>query len=185
MRRLFFTIVVMLMVFILQAFAVSPSLAQEAEPEGLVTEFLFHLHADIGPAQAIGPRVIFPLMGGTFEGPALNGEVMNPGADWSYTTPDGLFFLDGRMTFQTDDGELIYVHLTGVRYVSPEQGERMAAGEAVDPTELYWRIVMYFETTSEDLTWMNYTIALGTGKAFGFSAEGALEWVEFDVYALR
>ncbi len=40
---------------------------------------------------------------------------------------------------------------------------RIASGEYVDPAEYYFRIVPFFETGSEQYTWLNSIVCLGFG----------------------
>lgn len=73
---------------------------------------------------------------------------MIPGvaADWLRVEPDGTAHMDVRLTARTKEGELLHVHYTGVRTGPPEVLRPLAAGEAVDPAESYFRTQVRFET---------------------------------------
>ena len=106
---------------------------------------------------AQGRRRIVPITGGTFEGPAIRGKVMNGGADWQIIRADGFTELDTRYTLETDKGQIIYVQNAGTRHAAPDVMKKPLAGELVDPTLVYFRTVPKFETPSADLQWLTRT----------------------------
>lgn len=58
-----------------------------ATPETPTLTYLYTLHASVHhalytAAVPSGSRRVFPIKGGTFSGPRLNGEVLDLGADW-------------------------------------------------------------------------------------------------------
>src|SRR5215831_15302742 len=82
-------------------------------------EVLCEVSLETAPRQAIGEtphgnRQIVPLTGGAFAVLRLQGKVL-PGADWVLERPDGVRELDARMTWQTEDGALLYVWFLGYR----------------------------------------------------------------------
>jgi len=133
------------------------------------SEFLFEIDLQVTPPQALGvtplgDRRIVTVTSGTFEGPKLKGNVVpNSGGDWLLFRSDGVVQLDVRVTLQTDDDALIYLAYRGVRDASPEVAERLARGDAVDPSEYYFRTTPYFETASEKYGWLNRIIAVAIG----------------------
>src|SRR5262245_22685003 len=86
---------------------------------------------DVGPTPH-GRLLIFPIIGGSFDGERLRGKVLAGGADWVTATADGTFELDLRATLETDDGALIHLTFTGVR----------------DDANGYFRTLPRFETGS-------------------------------------
>lgn len=133
------------------------------------TEFLLKVQFEVPEISDLGPtptgnRRIARVAGGHFEGPRLKGSaVPGPGGDWLNFTPDGATRLDVRVTLKTDDDALIFMTYTGVRHGAPEVMARLAAGEEVDPSELYFRIAPRFETGSEKYGWLNRIVCVGTG----------------------
>ena len=135
----------------------------------LKTELLYEVSVDLEAPQDVGAtphgvRRIYYVKGGTFQGPRLKGEVLPGGGDWLLLRPDGAGELDVRATVRTDDGHLIYTHYRGIINASPEVMQRIAAGEAVDPSEYYFRTAPYFETSSEKYGWLNRIVAVGVGR---------------------
>ncbi len=139
-------------------------------PLPLKTEFLFRIVLSVGTPQMVGATRngelrIVPVTGGAAEGPRFKGVVM-PGsaADWLRVDADGTAHMDVRLTLKADSGGVVYMHYTGIRTGAPEVLKRLNAGEAVDPSEYYFRTAVRFETGAPDLAWMNRVVAVGVGQ---------------------
>ena len=113
---------------------------------------------DVGPTPH-GRLLIFPIIGGSFEGDRLRGKVLAGGGDWVTATADGTLELDLRITLETDDGALIHMTFTGVRH---------------DPSQ-YFRTVPRFETASPKYAFLNRLLAIGIGE---IRAEGPVHVIE-------
>lgn len=127
------------------------------------------LTAHLGKAQMLGAtpqgdRKIAPVLGGMLLGPRLKAKLLPFGGDWALTRADGALALDVRLTAETDDGALIHVTYTGIRHAPPEVLARLARGETVDPSEMYFRIAPRFETSASDYLWLNRILAIGLGE---------------------
>jgi hypothetical protein len=139
-------------------------------PLPLETEFLFRMVLHAGAPQMSAPgrdgelRVI-PVTGGTFEGPSLKGELI-PGttADWLRVEPDGTAHMDVRLVMRTDQGQTFYMQYSGVRSGPPAVLAQLGRGEAVNPSEYYFRIAVRFETGDPALLWLNRVLAVGVGQ---------------------
>jgi len=132
-------------------------------------EFAFEIRAEVGPPVEVGHTIrgrrrIVPILGGTFEGPALKGRISSGGADWQVVHPDGFSELDTRYTLETDGGDLIYVQNRGVRIAPPEVMTRLLAGEPVDASLVYFRTAPTFETAAPALQWLTRSLFVGTGE---------------------
>jgi len=135
----------------------------------LLTELLFEIHAMMAPPEVVGPtpngdRRVRYIQGGHFEGPKLKGDILPGGGDWLLLRPDGARTLDVRLTLRTDDGHLIYAVSRGFLNISPENYQRIAAGEEVDPSQYYFRTTPLFETSAEKLDWLNRVVAVSVGR---------------------
>lgn len=153
-------------------------------PLPLTTEFLFRAVLSVGAPQHVGATRtgelrIVPVTGGTIAGPALNGEVL-PGtaADWLRLDPDGTAHMDVRLTLRSAEGHIVFMHYTGVRTAGPDVLARLNGGEAVDPSEYYFRTAIRFETGAAPLAWLNRILAVGIGQR----PPGG---PTYDVYAVR
>ena len=105
---------------------------------------LFRLSADVGEPQVVpggpyGDRRYIPVLGGTFTGDRLSGDMLPGGADCQLIRADGVAELDVRTSFRTDDGVTFFMKGLGMRRASPEVLARMAAGDSVDRSEYYFR----------------------------------------------
>ena len=127
------------------------------------------LRVQVGPPLEMGSvprgrRRIIPILGGTFEGPNVRGKVLNGGGDWQIVRADGLAELDTRYTLQTDGGSLVYIQNAGIRHAPPAVTKKLLAGEAVDPSLVYFRTVPVFETSAPELQWLTRSIFVATGE---------------------
>jgi glucuronate isomerase len=95
-----------------------------------------------------GKLLIFPVIGGSFEGERLRGKVLAGGGDWVTARTDGTFELDLRVTLETDDGALIHMTFTGVR----------------DDANQYLRTLPRFETAAPQYAFLNRLLAVGIGE---------------------
>lgn len=111
-----------------------------------------------------GRRRVIPILGGTFEGPNIQGTVLPGGADWQIVRADGLAELDTRYTLQADNGSLIYIQNAGIRHAPPEITKKLLAGEAVDHSHVYFKTVPVFETSAPELQWLTRAIFIGIGE---------------------
>ncbi len=79
----------------------------------LQANILMTLNVRVGQPRIVGQTPegklqIIPIIGGTFEGPALRGEVCPGGADWNTVSGSHCHVL-ARYWLQTDDGEILSI----------------------------------------------------------------------------
>jgi hypothetical protein len=141
-----------------------------ANAQKLESEFLYKINLtldapfDIGKVP-IGKRVIYPVTGGTFEGPKLKGKIKAFGADWVLRLDSTTTKLDVRLILETNDGQLISNTYSGIVYNNPNG-------------TTYWRIAPVFETSSQKYAWLNYVLGIGVGS---FIKGG----VSYEVFAIK
>ena len=109
-----------------------------------------------------GERRLVAIVGGHFDGPRLSGVILPGGADWQVIHADGMTTVDTRYALQTHDEALIYIATRGVRWGPPETLARIFRGEAVDPSEYYFRIAARLETGAAAYTWVNQRLFVGS-----------------------
>jgi hypothetical protein len=129
---------------------------------------IFTIQAELAEILHFGPtpygeRRVIHILGGTVSGPKLNGRILPGGADWQIVRTDGASDVQARYTIETDTGGHILVNSEGLRHGSPEILARLLRGEAVDPSEYYFRTVMRFETGEKSLDWLNRILAIARG----------------------
>ena len=153
----------------MRSVTVQPSGQAAAKPPALT--LVMTLRVQVGAPMELGEvaggrRRIIPILGGSFEGPAIRGKVLAGGADWQMVRADGLAELDTRYALQTDAGQIIYIQNAGIRHASPEATKKLLAGEAVDPSQVYFKTVPRFETSAPELRWLTRAIFIGTGERY-------------------
>jgi hypothetical protein len=111
-----------------------------------------------------GERRIIPILGGSFEGPRLRGRIVPGGADWQIIRADGVAELCARYTLETHDGARILVRSDGLRHGPAEVIARLARGDSVDPSQYYFRTTIRFETSSQELAWLNRILTVARGR---------------------
>jgi hypothetical protein len=139
--------------------------------EELKTEFLGDLVAHFNWGEVLdvgntthGIRRIVYVKDGTFEGPKVKAVMLPGGGDWFIRRPDGVVELDVRIVLRADDNHLIYAYYRGINDAQPEVGIKIMSGEAVDPSQYYFRVTPVFETASEKYGWLNRIVAVGMGR---------------------
>ncbi|MCY0096748.1 DUF3237 domain-containing protein [Hoeflea ulvae] len=127
------------------------------------------LTVELGPIREMGQgrggaRRIVPIIGGSVEGPLLNGRILDIGADWQTVFADGLAELDTRYSMQTHDGAVIEICNYGFRHGPAEVMQAVARGDTVDPRSYYMRTHARLETGDARYGWVNRTLFIGSGS---------------------
>jgi len=134
-------------------------------------EHIATLHVLVGPPQEIGDtphgrRRVIPILGGTVAGPHLNGTILAGGADFQSIRSATYTDIHARYVIETTEGHRVYVENTGIRTGSAEDIAKIARGEKVDPSRIYFRSYPRFETAAPALSWLHKQIFVGTGARF-------------------
>jgi hypothetical protein len=129
---------------------------------------IFTIQCTLGSIQKLGAtpygeRRIINILGGTVEGPKLQGQILPGGADWQIVRADDVVHLTARYTLQSEAGGQVLVNAEGYRHGPPEVMARLARDETVDPSLYYFRTFMRFETSAPDLGFLNRILAIGVG----------------------
>jgi hypothetical protein len=143
-----------------------PALAQEAPAPRLPWAFTAHVRIGAPVEQGTvdgGRRRFIPITGGTVAGPRLHGVVTDGGGDWQVILPGGLARIEAHYFLRADDGTVIEVTNPGVRVASPEVTERLARGEAVDPSAYYFRTTPTFQVAAGPHEWLRRQVFVGRG----------------------
>jgi len=135
-------------------------------------EFVFEVQARLGAPLIIGEtheglRRIIPILGGSFEGPDIDGVIVAEGAaDWQFARSDGVTQADATYALRTHDGVLIQVQNHGLRHGPETVIQRLAAGDEVDASEYYFRTVPRFTAPSGQYDWLNRSIFICGGARY-------------------
>jgi hypothetical protein len=141
------------------------------DPTPPALEFALELRVNIGPTidlgqNASGTRRTVPILGGTFSGPGLSGQVLAGGADWQLHTASGLTFVDARYAIETTDGTRIEVRNRGLRHGTAEIMARIIRGEPVAPTDYYFRTNPIFSPPDGPYEWLRSSVFIGTAQRY-------------------
>lgn len=138
-----------------------------AEPT-LETRWLMRLRGAIQPPVVVGESLmVFNVLEASIESPRITATLAQPSGDWVRVQPNGNWKLDVRLLMITDDGVPIYSHYNGVLRMDPGLDERIASGEVIPGSDIYFRSAPYFETSSEKYGWLNDILAIGKIAHFG------------------
>jgi hypothetical protein len=147
-------------------------------------EFIGRIEGRLHPEpQLVGPtpeglRIIFPLAGGTLEGPRVRGTVQPVGADFYLLRTDGVAQIDVRTAVKTHDGALLYVTYTGVADMGEKGYENALQGKVPNPIRL--RVALRIQTAHPSYAWLNRLQLIGIGE----SVPGS-NLVAYDLYAIK
>lgn len=135
---------------------------------GLQFAFEIKINVDAGKTQVVGEtgkglRRAIPILGGTFEGPAIKGVVLPGGYDWQLLRTDGVAEIDARYLLQTDDDVLITIANKGLRHGAADVMQKLANGEDVAPDQYYFRTSPIFETGDSRYHWLTNNIFIANG----------------------
>jgi hypothetical protein len=111
-------------------------------------------------------RRVIPIADGEVFGPRLRGRLLPGGADYQVMRSDSITDLEARYVIRTEDGHLIYVENTGIRYGPPDLIERLRRGEPVDPSLIYFRSTPRFETAAAEYQWLMQSLFICSGARF-------------------
>jgi hypothetical protein len=139
-----------------------------ATPKAPELQFACRLDVAIAPPREIGEigwgyRRIIDIIGGRVAGPKLNGRIQPGGADFQLIRPGGLTELHARYALELDDGALVYVENTGLRFGPAAELEKIRRGEAADHSQIYFRSAPRFETAKPDHRWLMEHLFVASG----------------------
>jgi len=122
----------------------------------------FDVTATLGPLEdhgvtRAGHRRVVPITGGLVSG-LVDAEILAGGADWQIVRPDGSTEIDTRYSARTPAGEYVHFRTSGVRSGPPAVLDALLRGEPVDPSEYYFRVGVYLETSSPRLAELQRSI---------------------------
>ena len=131
--------------------------AQVSEPKDTPQlEFAFQLKVTLGETYTCGEtqhgeRIVIPITGGTFEGPAIKGTILNGGADYQLAnTALNRTELEAIYSIKTDDGVYIHVRNRGIIHSGKD-----AQG---NPT-FYFKAAPQFEAPADSkYAWLNNSL---------------------------
>ena len=128
--------------------------AQVTEPKDTPQlEFALQLKVTLGDSYDVGEtqhgqRIVIPITGGTFEGPAIKGTIINGGADYQLANKSlGRTELEAIYSIKTDDG--VYIHVRNRGIIS-------SGKDAQGNPSFYFKAAPQFEAPADSkYAWLN------------------------------
>jgi len=140
--------------------------AQDNNPKGPDLEYVCELRVKIGNAYTVGQtahgtRMVIPILGGTFEGPNMKGEVLSGGADYQLVdSKNGRNEVEAIYSIKTDDG--VYIHIRNCGLIKQGNGG------------FYFRTAPKFEAPQDSkYDWLNNAIFVCM-PSFAPGAQGSI-----------
>lgn len=146
--------------------AADPPASAAPKPEEFPRmEFVYAATVRIGPTEKVGETLqgtqrIIPILGGTFEGPAIRGTVFAGGADWNLARSDGSTLAEAYYFLRTDDGVVIKIVNRGVipKPKGQSGGQRNDTGAPPRPPFT----TPVFDAPKGKYEWLNDGVYVGT-----------------------
>ena len=131
--------------------------AQVTEPKDTPQlEFALQLKVTLGDSYDVGEtqhgqRIVIPITGGTFEGPAIKGTIINGGADYQLANKSlGRTELEAIYSIKTDDGVYIHVRNRGIIW---------SGKDAQGNPSFYFKAAPQFEAPADSkYAWLNNSL---------------------------
>ena len=131
--------------------------AQIIEPKETPSlEFALQLKVTLGETYRVGEtqhgeRIVIPITGGTFEGPAIKGTIINGGADYQLVKKaQHRTELEAIYSIKTDDGVFIHIRNRGVIATGKDEQGRPS---------FYFKAAPQFEAPNDSpYAWLNNAI---------------------------
>jgi hypothetical protein len=140
-------------------------------PQPLKTEYVATAYVRVAAPIVIGQggnglRRYVPITGGEVQGPMLKGKVLAAGGDLQvFRTSDEVLDLEATYILESDDGVKISVVNGGYRHGPADVIARMGRGEAVAPTEYYFRTTARLDAPKgSKYDWVNRTLFISTAE---------------------
>jgi len=144
----------------------------ENVPADVAFEHAFDMHytleltSDVG-ATPFGRRILFTTKGGRFGGPAIDGEILAGGTDWTRVSDDGRAHIDAKLVMKTHDGALIRASWLGRMHADLASLVKIATPQTratIDPDKVYFRVSPLFETAAPAYDWLNRSVFVATAR---------------------
>ena len=146
-------------------------------------EKVMTMAATIDPPQQVGDDLsIYNVPGGTILGDGFNASIIAPSADWARPVSSNVIGLDVRLSAQTESGHYLYLTYTGRVVINDEVAPKMASGEEIHGSEMYFTTNPVVKTNDPQLAWMNETNFVGKMQPTTMAGANGQGHLVYDIY---
>lgn len=140
-----------------------------AQSRNLKTNHLFDISINVETRQLgdtpHGLGIFDQITGGSFEGSKLSGNVLPAGSGFAIRRKDGAFENHIQLLLQTRDQVILRMKYNYLFSASDEVLGRIFSGQAVEPSEYYFRSQIVFDAPlSSPYAYLNTLVAIGVGQ---------------------
>jgi Protein of unknown function (DUF3237) len=134
----------------------------------LVEEFLYRVKTS-GPLKTTkgspdGERNYWIVKDAEIDGSKIKARIAAPGSDSMRVSDDGFWRPDVRAPFQTDDGQTILMHYTGLVQQTDAFKQAAESNRSTDWNDQYMRLTMRFDAGAERYRWLNTSLFVAKGR---------------------
>lgn len=112
----------------------------------------------------LGVRQLYVVSGGEITGDRIKGKILAGGGDNLLVDPSGMGHVDARVTWQTDDGAIIYMQYYGRVVLTGPVGEAFKSGGDTKFGDTHFVTQPRFETGHPDYAWLNGVVCIAEGR---------------------
>ena len=123
-----------------------------------------------------GERNYWIVSDAEIEGRRIKARIAAPGSDWMRVSDDGFWRPDVRVPFETDDGETVLMHYTGLVQQTDSFKQAADANQPTEWNDQYLRLTIRFDTGAEHYRWLNTSLFVAKGRLLG---TGNLEYTVY------
>jgi hypothetical protein len=114
-----------------------------------------------------GQRQFWLVSEATLAGPRINAQLLAPGSDWMWMSPDGFWRPDVRVQFRTDDDAVVLMHYTGLVQQTDAFAAAAESNSETDWSDQYMRLAIEFDTGDERYAWLTTALYVAAGRLLG------------------
>ncbi len=127
---------------------------------------------------------IFNVPSGEITGDGFTAKIIDPSGDWSRTISPNVMALDVRVSALLEDGSYMYIIYPGRVVINETVAAKMANGETIDGSEIYFTTTPSVETNSPELQWMNDALFVGAMQTNTMPTAEKPGHLVYDVYKI-
>ena len=134
------------------------------------------------PAPAVGDDLSIYNVPGEHFGDGFTAAIIAPSADWARPVSANVIGLDVRLSAQTETGHYLYLTYTGRVVINDDVAPKMASGEEIHGSEMYFTTNPVIKTNDPALAWMNDTIFVGKMQRNTMAGANGQGHLVYDIY---